>query len=269
MDNIMKKTKNQFNNIDGKPINLNIVKNNNCTLISIEHHHDIRNSAILLLVIVIFNFICLLKNVFGIFIISSIFILSIFYLFLLLQTVLSENIVIVNNLGYQISTNYLIGSKTAFMPYELVEKIFINEVIYHQKVLFVLTVMISDASKTNNTLVPLFLDSKPRLDVLKQIYTLDFDEVNELIHEMVSLQKNGPKAIGKHLKHVLKQKMKLLEKVELNVTPTKLKEIDVEDLEIKPNMDAQTREKYFEQIELLKMLKRMKQCPISQIINEV
>lgn len=41
----------------------------------------------------------------------------------------SENLVIINGLGVQLTTTYLLGTKAIFIPIEKVQKIFINEVL--------------------------------------------------------------------------------------------------------------------------------------------
>ncbi|KAJ8985945.1 hypothetical protein NQ317_010702 [Molorchus minor] len=80
-----------------------------------------------------------------------------------------EELILVKNLGIQLTTKYTTGLKTVFIPFEQIRRIFINEVIYRSRVIYVLSLLTKDTDVTEK-LVPLFFNTLPRIDCLKVIY---------------------------------------------------------------------------------------------------
>ncbi|KAJ8953035.1 hypothetical protein NQ314_007409 [Rhamnusium bicolor] len=172
MVRIKKKEKSaNYKTITGENIKLNLEKNEKILKITIfnSSYPSTYRRGVILLVISVLNLLCLILNIFSVKIITGIFITLSIVLYNLYATVKEENLVVVKDLGFQLTTKYLLGVKIIFIPKEQVQKIFINEVIFRHKVIYLLSLLTKEMH-INDQLVPLFFDTLPRLACIKLIY---------------------------------------------------------------------------------------------------
>ncbi|KAH1006344.1 hypothetical protein HUJ05_007090 [Dendroctonus ponderosae] len=72
-----------------------------------------------------------------------------------LLSVREENLLIVKGLGYQTCSKFAFRKTALYIPYEQVQKVFINEVILRHKVVHVLSLIVHEGSNQQK-LIPLF-----------------------------------------------------------------------------------------------------------------
>ncbi|KAL3288906.1 hypothetical protein HHI36_003351 [Cryptolaemus montrouzieri] len=99
---------------------------------------------------------------------SVIFIILTSFIYIKSGSIIEESFISVEPLGYQLITKYVLGQKSEFIPYERVQNMFINEVIFKQKIIYILTILAKESN--GEILIPLFTGCKPRLKCLEFIY---------------------------------------------------------------------------------------------------
>ncbi|XP_076267428.1 phosphatidylinositol N-acetylglucosaminyltransferase subunit H-like isoform X2 [Rhynchophorus ferrugineus] len=82
---------------------------------------------------------------------------------------LKENITAIKGFGYQIKAKGRLKDSSIFIPYAIVQHIFLNEVIIKNRVIFLATFLTKN-EKGEDKLVPLFTSTVPKLDCLKILY---------------------------------------------------------------------------------------------------
>ncbi|XP_072400086.1 uncharacterized protein [Diabrotica undecimpunctata] len=171
MDEIKEKNKyTEFKDINGNPINLHVQEISHCVKITIVNcRKGLYRKCIIIFIIASLDLICLVFNIFSINVIFTILCLVLMYLYSACNITTEESLVLIKDVGIEISSKQVVGVRKMFFPREQVQKIFINEVIFRNKVLFMLTLFVRDF-KNNEKLVPLFTDILPQLAVLKIVY---------------------------------------------------------------------------------------------------
>ncbi|KAJ8960328.1 hypothetical protein NQ318_004062 [Aromia moschata] len=172
MVKIKKKEKGvNFRTIYGENIKLLLEKREriiNVTIVK-STYFSVYKRCLILLIVAILNLLSLILHILNVHIITGIFILALLELYRLCVIIKEENVVVVKNLGFHLTARYVIGIKSIFIPWEQVQTVFINEVIFRQKVIYVLSLLTKDVD-ANEKLVPVFFDTLPRLECLKMIY---------------------------------------------------------------------------------------------------
>lgn len=145
------KTNTNFKSIYGDSLILNIGKSNGCFKVSIKHKQynffkekSVFMGSILCAIailrslldihtcLIIIGICCMFYIVY-----ESIFVIRegkpeiyIYCFIFFIKIVFSEKVLIIKGFGCHISKKHLIGKRTIFIPYEQIEKVFINEVIF-------------------------------------------------------------------------------------------------------------------------------------------
>ncbi|XP_018578583.1 uncharacterized protein LOC108916768 [Anoplophora glabripennis] len=130
---------------------------------------EICKRGIILGILVVWSLLSLVLNIFNTKLITAIIIGIFLDLCRLCTSIKEESILTIRGLGFQVTTKYIIGVKTIFIPEEQVQNIFINEVIFRNRVIYVLSLLTKDTINREN-LIPLFFETLPRLASLKIIY---------------------------------------------------------------------------------------------------
>nr|CAH7745935.1 unnamed protein product [Callosobruchus chinensis] len=89
--------------------------------------------SILLLGIALLNLLCLLYDIITKNIIVAVFFGALYTFLRLFYIVREESLVMVCDLGMHLETTYLLNKDTKFIPFERVQRIFINEVILREQ----------------------------------------------------------------------------------------------------------------------------------------
>nr|CAI5861332.1 unnamed protein product [Callosobruchus analis] len=95
---------------------------------------------------------------------------ALYTFFRLFHIVREESLVMVYDLGMHLETTYLLNKNTKFIPFERVQRIFINEVILRNKIIYTLNVLLVDTDTKEEHILPLFQEQLPRLNCLEVIY---------------------------------------------------------------------------------------------------
>ncbi|CAF0959314.1 unnamed protein product [Brachionus calyciflorus] len=93
------------------------------------------------------------------------------------STVVKQQILFIRSVGVQETTIFATGKfETKFYNADKIQDLLINESVSTLRVIFYLCLIYKEANSETNTLLPLLIQTKPKLDVLKQIYkeTIDF-----------------------------------------------------------------------------------------------
>ncbi|KAJ8925773.1 hypothetical protein NQ315_009621 [Exocentrus adspersus] len=155
-------------NISGSNIKLNILVNDSLLKAAISNSYSRHKKCFSLIVLALFGFFSSILNVLSVKTIIPIVLILVLDLYRIISTINEENLVLVRGLGFQLTTKYMVGSKTVFIPQEQVQTVFINECIFRNKVVYVLCLYTKD--KNEEKLIPLFTGILPRLPCLKVIY---------------------------------------------------------------------------------------------------
>ncbi|CAH1100545.1 unnamed protein product [Psylliodes chrysocephalus] len=159
-----------FRNINGNEVRLYINEAPSCLQVTIfSCQKNLYQKCICLFITAILNSVLLLYNIVTINVILGILIIILLLLYTVCVTTVEENLVIIKDFGIEISKRNVISTKKVFYPQEQVKRVFINEVIFRRKVLFVMTLLLNDLE--NDKLVPLFVDTLPQLELLKVTYS--------------------------------------------------------------------------------------------------
>ncbi|KAF7274879.1 hypothetical protein GWI33_012459 [Rhynchophorus ferrugineus] len=103
------------------------------------------------------------------FVITGVLIVLFYVAYIHLCTILEENITAIKGFGYQIKAKGRLKDSSIFIPYAIVQHIFLNEVIIKNRVIFLATFLTKN-EKGEDKLVPLFTSTVPKLDCLKILY---------------------------------------------------------------------------------------------------
>ncbi|XP_056638794.1 uncharacterized protein LOC130446508 [Diorhabda sublineata] len=169
----MDKTKNKdyfvFKDINGNLLKLHVQEVSQCLKIRIIHcGPTIYQRCTIIFIIASIDMILLLVNIVSISIILAILCFVLILTYTVCNMTIEENLVVIKDIGIEIAKIKVVGVKRDFFPHEQVQNVFINEVIYRNKVLFVLTLLISGLKKSQ--LVPLFTETFPQLALLKTVF---------------------------------------------------------------------------------------------------
>ncbi|XP_044744365.1 uncharacterized protein LOC123306433 isoform X2 [Coccinella septempunctata] len=134
----------KYLNIYGQVIYLSLMKQDNLMIVSLKKHSDIRLYSIVFTLGIILNAFSFKIDLIGTILFSIIVSVLVVCMYMKLGSITEEALIAINPLGYQLSTKYIMGQKSTFIPFERVQNIFINEVIYK--------------------------GAKPRIDCLKFLY---------------------------------------------------------------------------------------------------
>nr|CAI5820990.1 unnamed protein product [Callosobruchus analis] len=127
-----------FESTNGNKLQLYLEKKGaavNIRLTNTEYDAWFRKSF-LLLGIVLLNLFCLLYEIISKKIIVAVFFSALYTFFRLFHIVREESLVMVYDLGMHLETTYLLNKNTKFIPFERVQRIFINEVILRVSYIF-------------------------------------------------------------------------------------------------------------------------------------
>ncbi|XP_060527708.1 phosphatidylinositol N-acetylglucosaminyltransferase subunit H-like [Cylas formicarius] len=160
-----------FKSISGKHLILVTKRTENSINISVKYTDNLffYRYIVILAIMVMCNITCFLFNIFFSIVNIVVFTVCIGKIYQLCHRVQEENLVVIRKLGFQITAKYSLGKIATYIPYEKVQKIFINEVIARHRVKYILTLLTKDSDNVFK-LVPLFRDTEPRLACLKIIY---------------------------------------------------------------------------------------------------
>ncbi|CAH1116526.1 unnamed protein product [Phaedon cochleariae] len=162
-----KERQNEFCSIKGHELAVNIEETPIYLKVAITSpYKSLCNKCMGLFLLVTIDAVFLLGKLTPMYIIVGFLIISIILMINVCWTSIEETVVIIKGLGVQIETKYVLGSKSNFIPQEEVQTVFINEVIYRNRVLFMLTFLITNGN-TKEILIPLFVESLPHLPLLK------------------------------------------------------------------------------------------------------
>ncbi|XP_044730711.1 phosphatidylinositol N-acetylglucosaminyltransferase subunit H-like isoform X2 [Chrysoperla carnea] len=93
----------------------------------------------------------------------------------------SENLLIIESVGMQITEAYPLGrTSSRFIPWHVIKDVFINEVIQLQRVIFILSILTENTS-SNIGIIPVFTNTKPPLACLEIIYKSIQSTLNHFI----------------------------------------------------------------------------------------
>nr|CAI5826825.1 unnamed protein product [Callosobruchus analis] len=157
-----------FESTNGNKLQLYLEKKGaavNIRLTNTEYDAWFRKSF-LLLGIVLLNLFCLLYEIIS----KKIIVACPVHVFRLFHIVREESLVMVYDLGMHLETTYLLNKNTKFIPFERVQRIFINEVILRNKIIYTLNVLLVDTDTKEEHILPLFQEQLPRLNCLEVIY---------------------------------------------------------------------------------------------------
>ncbi|VEN57849.1 unnamed protein product [Callosobruchus maculatus] len=124
-----------FESINGNKLQLYLEKKDAVVKIRLSNtgYDAWFRKSILLLGIALLNLFCLLYEIISKKIIVAMFFGALYTFFRLFYIVREESLIIVSDLGMQLETMYLLNKNTKFIPFERVQRIFINEVILREQ----------------------------------------------------------------------------------------------------------------------------------------
>ncbi|XP_039757791.1 uncharacterized protein LOC120632079 [Pararge aegeria] len=105
------------------------------------------------------------------FVIFSLFLFII--LIWLTHTAHTETVLVIPTVGIQCSVEYMMGTKTNFVPWSSIEDVIVNEVIKLNQVICFLTIVLKPSGNNrtqSRKLIPLFKITKPRALILETLY---------------------------------------------------------------------------------------------------
>ncbi|KAK9874035.1 hypothetical protein WA026_002388 [Henosepilachna vigintioctopunctata] len=174
-NNIKKcQTSETFLNIYQDKIYVSIKRQNNAMGVTVRRNSKIYLHFIIFILLFLTNVTSFVFNLISTALFSIVFIVLTLSFYIKLGCIIEETLIIIKPLGYQLSTKYLMGQKSKFIPYEKVQNVFINEVIFKQKIIYLLTILAKESS--GEILLPLFEGCKPRLSCLEFIYKVLFQD---------------------------------------------------------------------------------------------
>ncbi|XP_033115915.1 phosphatidylinositol N-acetylglucosaminyltransferase subunit H-like isoform X2 [Anneissia japonica] len=114
-----------------------------------------------------------------------------YILYILFCKVKDETIVLLPSIGIQLQKCSAFGQhSTEFIPYDIVKDVVINEAISMYKVIYYLVVLVnSPTSDSEESVIPVFTNSLPRLDILRVIYNICQEALHSHQQERLDLSR--------------------------------------------------------------------------------
>lgn len=147
----------KYMNIYGQIIHLTLTRKDNVLGVTLAKNSNIRFHFIILILTIVLNSISFKLNFISSTTFSVIVLIAVLYIYIRSGSIREESLIAIEPLGYQLNTKYIIGQKSTFIPFENVENIFINEVIFKQKIIYLLTILTKGSN--SDMLIPLFMVS--------------------------------------------------------------------------------------------------------------